>query len=172
MATVASEDAVNDQPIEITYEHVLADHLAADRLYYRSTLFWKLDKVVALVLLCLGAYLTYAAGVRWWSLIWFPIAIAEWFNLLSIDPLLVWYSFKFNPKFRESALLTFDESGIHFQTNSIESRIRWDFFNSLLENDTLYLLVYGRRAYSVIPKRAFKTKTDLTDFDKLVHSVI
>ena len=163
---------MNIQPIELTFENQLADHLAAERLYYRSTLFWKLDKVVAVLLVSIGAYLVWQAGPRWWTVVWFPLALAEWFNLLSVRPLQVIYWFKHNPKFRETYHLTLDRTGIHFRTASIDSRLKWDLFTRVLENGGLCLLVYGSRMYSVIPKRAFKSQEDLSSFQSLVQESI
>ena len=34
-------------PVAVEFDNRLADHLAAERLYYRSTFLWKMDKVVA-----------------------------------------------------------------------------------------------------------------------------
>lgn len=163
---------MNAQPLELAFDNVLAEHLAAERLYYRSTRFWKLDKLVAVALVSFGGYLTYTVGLRWWSVIWFPLAIAEWFNLLSLRPVQVWYWFKHNPKFRETYHLTIDEDALYFRTRSIDSRVQWDHFSSLLENNTLCLLVYGTRMYSLIPKRAFKTEAELGAFRALVSAKI
>jgi len=46
--------------------------------------------------------------------------------------------------------------------------ITWDDFTKVLEDDQLWLLVYGARMYSVIPKRAFKSDDEATRFRSLV----
>ncbi len=163
---------MNELPVEVSFSPLLADHLAAERLYYRSTLFWKIDKVVAIILIVTGLGLLWVTGVHWWTIVWFPLAAAEWFNILSLRPLLILYWFKHNPKFREPYHLTMDQNGIHFQTQSIDSRIKWNHFSRLLENDRLCLLIYGTRMYSVIPKRAFKMEGELESFRALVHNNI
>jgi hypothetical protein len=163
---------VTKLPIELTFDHVLAEHLAAERLYYKSTRFWKVDKVVAVALAGFGAYVVYMVGLRWWSVVLFPLAIAEWFNLLSLYPFQVRYWFKHNPRFRETDHLFVDESALHFRTRSIDAKIRWTLVNSLLENDRLYLLVYGRRMYTLVPKRAFRTEADLVAFRTLTIAKI
>src|SRR5947209_1068857 len=55
--------------VDLTFDPRLADHLAADRLYYKSTLWAKIDRVVAVLLVVLGSLATWAAGPRWWALI-------------------------------------------------------------------------------------------------------
>ena len=163
---------MDNQSIELTFDNQLSDHLAAERLYYKSTLFWKLDRVVAVVLVGVGTYMVWAAGARWWTLIWFPLAVAEWFNALSTRPLQIKYWFKHNPKFRGTYHLTLDRTGLHFRTRSMESHLEWGFFSRVLENGRLCLLVYGTRMYSVIPKRAFKSQAELDSFRSLVHGSV
>jgi hypothetical protein len=160
------------QPIELTFDNQLVDHLAAERLYYRSTLFWKLDKVVAVVLVSLGVFLIWQVGPRWWTLVWLPLALAEWFNLLSFRPLQIIFWFKQNPKFRETYHLTLDQAGIHFRTDSIVSVIKWDHYTRVLENERLCLLLYGARMYTVIPKRVFKSPDEVRNFQSLVSESI
>ena len=154
--------------ISFSFENVLADHLAAERLYYKSTVLAKVDKVAAVILLLVGLFGTWAAGVQWWTLVFFPLAILEWFNLLSVRPLVIRRWFKHNPKFSETYHLALDRSGIHFRTKSIDSRLTWDHYTKVLEDDRLWLLVYGSRMYSVIPKRALKSDDEVARFRSLV----
>src|SRR5262249_33673529 len=144
------------ESITFSFDNALGDHLAAERLYYKSTVFAKVDKVVAAALFVVGAFSTWAVGARWWTLVFFPMAVLEWFNLLSIRPLVIRHWFKRNPKFSETYHLTLNREGIHFRTKSIDSRISWDHYTKVLEDDRLWLLVYGTRMYSVIPKRVFR----------------
>jgi hypothetical protein len=161
-----------DDTIELSFDNVLADHLAADRLYYRSTLFWKIDKVVAVLILAVGIMSVWFAGPYWWTLIWFPVGVMEWFNLISLRPFQIRYWFKHNPKFRETYHLTLDRNGIHFQTKSIDARLTWGHYTRILENDDLFLLVYGTRMYTVIPKRVFRSATELAKFRSIVHTYV
>jgi hypothetical protein len=143
------------EPIKLEFDNRLADQLEADRLDYRTAAYWKIDKVVALILLGTGVYTVAGAGLHWWTLIWFPAAVAEWFNLLSLRPLQVRWFFKRNPKFRETYRLTFSEESVHFKTASIDSQIAWTHYTRVIEGREVILLVYGTRMYTVIPTRAF-----------------
>ena len=159
-------------PLRVTFDNVLADHLAAERLYYRSTVFWKLDKVVGALLIGLGVCFIYFVGLVWWAAIWIPLGVLETFNLLSLRPIQVRLWFKHNPKFRETYNLSIDEPGISFRTATIDSQLKWDNYSRLLENESLYLLIYGSRMYTVIPKRAFHSASELDTFRSLVSSKI
>ena len=88
--------------------------------------------------------------------------------MLSIRPLVIRRWFKQNPKFRETYHLVLDQAGMHFRTKSIDSHITWDHFTKVLEDDRMWLLVYGTRMYSVIPKRVLKGDADVARFKALV----
>lgn len=157
-----------EAPIKIEFDPRVEEHVSASRLYYSKRSKWaKTDKVVALLLVVFGTALVILVGIQWWTVIWFPLAILEFFNLLSIDPLVVRWQFKATPKFNERNTLTFDDEGIHFQTSTIDARLRWDTYNEMFENNEVFLLIYGKRMYSVIPKRAFKNEEEEDRFRQL-----
>jgi|SRR5260221_656296 len=159
---------MESESVSLSFDNVVSDQLAAERLYYKSTVFATLDKVVAGILLLAGAFCIWGAGVRWWTLIFFPLAVLEWFDLLTIRPLVIRRWFKHNPKFGETYHLVLDQAGIQFRTKSLDSRISWDHYTQVLESDHLWLLVYGTRMYSVIPKRVFKGDDEMARFRSLV----
>src|SRR5262245_51535649 len=163
---------MEDQTVTVSFDNDLAEHLAAERLYYKSTALAKVDKIVAVILLLVGLFSTWGDGVHWWTLIFFPLAVLEWFNLLSIRPLVIRRWFKHNPKFSETYHLELDRNGIHFRTKSIDSRVTWDHYSKVLEDDRLWLLVYGTRMYSIIPKRALKSNDEVARFRSLVAQSI
>jgi hypothetical protein len=154
--------------VSISFDNCVEEFIAADHLYYQSTLLAKIDKVVAVLLVFGGLLLIYAAGLRWWTLIPFLLAILEWFNLLSPRPLVIRYWFKHNPKLCGTYHLTFTSAGILWKTKSIDSRIAWDQYTRVLEDSRMYLLIYGKRLYSVVPKREFKDEDESTRFRSLV----
>jgi hypothetical protein len=131
------------------------DHVAAARLYDKSSGWARADRVVALVLLVVGAASTIAVGPRWWTLVWFPLAVLEWFHVLNVVPLATRFWFARDPKHRAAYHLEFDDEGIRFKTASIDSAIAWSHYTRVLEDSRLWLLVYGSRLYTVLPKRAF-----------------
>ena len=110
--------------------------------------------MVAVVLLMSGR-LDAGCGQRWWTLLWFPLALLEWFHLLSPGPHLTRFWFHRNPKFREPYELAFDDEGIRFRTPTIDSHLAWATYSRVLEDERVWLLVYGSRMYTVVPKRAF-----------------
>ena len=100
------------------------------------------------------------------------LAPFEWYNLLSPYKLRCYLAFKRDPKYRELYEITFSENGLHYTTPTIDSNIAWSFYHSLLEDDELFLLVYGNWMYSVIPKRAFSDIAELNAFRELANARI
>jgi hypothetical protein len=141
--------------VTVAFRPELEDQVAAERLYRRNSAWARADRVVALVLLAVGLASTLAVGPRWWTLIWFPLAVLEWFHGLDLGPWAARAAFWGNPKFREPYELGFDDEGIRFRTPTIDSRLAWATYTRVLEDDRVWLLVYGPRMYTVLPKRAF-----------------
>lgn len=158
--------------ISLTYTPDLNDHLRAPRLLYLESAWSKVDKVVAVLLALFGVYMVWADGIYWWTLIWFALAVVEWFNLLTLQSLQVRLWFKREPKFRDEYCLTFTPDHIHFQTASIDSTLDWSYYGRVLEGKTIFLLFYGKGLYSVIPKRCFGSESDLEAFRTLLKEKI
>lgn len=156
--------------ITIEFDHRLEEHQRARRLYYKKKSWLaRADKVVAIFLAVFGLILVSLVGLRWWSVIWFVLAPLEWFDVLSIEPLMVRYMFKRSAKFHERTTLSFSEEGIHYKTPSIDSTIDWSLFTGLIEDEELFLLLYkAPRTYTIIPKRAFGSEEAKAEFRELV----
>jgi hypothetical protein len=76
--------------------------------------------------------------------------------------------FQGNPQFRSEYHLVFAEDGIVFQTDQIDSTLKWNIYKEALETKNFYLLAYGEAAISVIPKRAFNSAEQETNFKDLL----
>jgi hypothetical protein len=158
--------------ITVHFTNELRDHLEAQRLLYKQSFLARCDKVVAVLLFGFGVYAVWAAGLRWWTAIWFPLAVVEWFNLLSLDGIRARVWFRRNPKFREEYCLTFSPENIHFKTASIDSTLHWTYYERVIESPTLFLLMYGKGPYTLIPKRCFNSDDELDAFRALLKQKV
>jgi hypothetical protein len=66
-------------------------------------------------------------------------------------------AFRSEAKFRDDYSLTFSQEGIHFRTAHIDSQLQWDLYSRALIDRHSYVLYYGSRQFTVIPKRVFQS---------------
>lgn len=159
-------------PVSISFINELRDHLEAQRILYSRGALAKLDKVVAVLSFGLGVYCITFFGLHWWTVIWLPLAIMEWFDLLSLTRWRTKIEFQRNPKFREEYHLTFSRENIHFRTASIDSTLQWTHYERVIESPGLFLLMYGKGLYTLIPKRCFGSEDELNAFQTLLKEKI
>ncbi len=159
-------------PISISFINELKDHIEAHRVLYSNGVMAKMDKVVAVLLFGFGVYCVAFVALRWWTVIWFPLAVAEWFNWLSLSRWRTKIAFRRNPKFREEYHLTFTPENIHFKTASIDSSLPWTNYERVIESPELFLLMYGSGLYTLIPKRCFTSNEEMNAFRALVRQTM
>jgi hypothetical protein len=159
-------------PISIRFTNELKDHIEAQRVLYSKNALAKLDKAIAVLLFVFGVYCVVAVGLRWWTVIWFPLAVAEWFNWLSLNRWRIRIEFRRNLKFREEYHLTFSRENIHFQTASIDSTLQWTHYDRVIESPDLFLLMYSKGLYTLIPKRCFSSTEEINAFRDLINGAI
>ena len=80
--------------------------------------------------------------------------------------------FRSEPKYKQEYRLEFDDEGIRFNTDSIESKLDWIIYNKLIETGNLYILIYGKYSFSIIPKRVLLTEADRIEFNVLMDKYI
>jgi len=76
--------------------------------------------------------------------------------------------FRREPKFRDEYSLVFSSEGIHFRTAHIDSRLQWSLYSSALVDAHSYVLYYGKRQFTAIPKRVFVGSEQLQAFEQLL----
>lgn len=158
--------------ISINFINELKDHLEAQRVLYRRGVMAKVDKIVAVLLFGFGVYCVAVIGLLWWTMIWFPLAVVEWFDLLTLSRWRTKVEFRRNPKFREEYHLTFSRENIRFKTASLDSTVQWTHYENVIESSTLFLLMYGKGLYSLIPKRCFGSPEEIDAFRALLNETI
>ena len=81
-----------------------------------------------------------------------------------IPPLI----FRREPKFRDDYSLTFSPEGIHFRTALFDSQLQWSMYSRALVDAHSYVLYYGSRQFTVIPKRVFQSAEQQQAFEQLL----
>lgn len=160
-----------DQKITVRYKYTLSDFIQAGRVYRTTTLEAKIDKIVAVVLLLAIGMIMYSDGIQWWTILMFLLVPFAWFGL--IQPLQTWITFKRDPTlYTEEYEITFDDSGIYAKNSTTEARRLWNAYNIAFESNQFFLLAYGKRAYSTIPKQAFSNENEVNIFRKILKEKI
>jgi YcxB-like protein len=165
------------QPIHVKFTHTEAEYLSATRLllFGQKVILARLVIVLALVFF----------GIVMVSLISdfeFPLWAAVWIGLL-VDASFAYMGvvnaprrvFRKDSKFRDEYALTFSEEGIALKTHQIDSKLAWSLYKQVLENKSLYVLVYdapARMVMTVVPKRVFRHAGEELEFRELVHRKI
>jgi hypothetical protein len=77
-------------------------------------------------------------------------------------------AFRNQPKVRDEYFLTFSQEGIHFQTAHIDSHLEWSIYSRALVDAHSYVLYWGSRTFTVIPKRVFQNTEQQGAFEQLL----
>ena len=156
--------------IELEYRVALRDYLTAYEHHWRSRRLGSreniLTGVVGLAVACIVAFV-----IRpwWWTLV-VAIPSAVLIALPWIRRLRYGNYFKREPKFQDSANVTFSETGIQFQGPGVDSTLEWSWYSKYSDSPGYFLLYYGRDAFSIIPKAAFSSPEIESAFRALLDS--
>jgi hypothetical protein len=171
-----------NEPITLRFTYTPADMVDAIRLYESSTPMRSIGKIAAVLALfaagmCAYGYLELGGGDRssygfeWYGLAFFLLAVVFWFDLLR--PLMARLVFRMNAKiYSDPSEVTFDKDGVHAKTSTYDLTRKWEAYTRLLESKQSFLLVYGKRLYATIPKRAFTDEKQIEWFREMVKSKI
>jgi hypothetical protein len=144
--------------LSVSYRPVLRDILHAARIAEGEN-WWTASRVATGLLSLFGAALFYL-GFRWWSALWFGLAIAEYFNLLPMSVLVAYIEFKRNPKYRQEYHLTLSPETLSFRTETISTVLKWSHYKRFWETERAFVLASGEGVPAVIPKAAFATEAE------------
>ena len=161
--------------IEIQYKISKELYLEAYTAYDDRTKLRKADKIVSILLLLAGiafGILNYFGDFKLsyaiFSAALFLLGIAEWFHWTDLGKLIMVIRYKTDDKFKNHQTLKLSNALIEYSTEKITSTIEWSFYQKYLECKNAFLLIYGKRQYSIIPKAAM-TEDQLTEFRKMLQ---
>jgi len=138
------------------------------RSHYASFLRPRFDIVMAVGLVALGAYFWRSPSSHWFGVLF--VVASAFFALILVAAFLVIppVAFRHQPKFRDEYSLTFSPDGIHFQTEHINSHVEWSIYSRALVDAHSYLLYWGSRTFTIIPRRVFQNTEQQGAFEQLL----
>jgi len=154
--------------VHLSFRYLESDYVRALRAHYASRLRLRLDIVVVVALASMGIYLWQSPSSRWFGVA--CVGVAALFSLMlvaafTVIPPLV---FRREPRFRDEYSLAFSSEGIHFRTTHIDSQLQWSMYSRALVDAHSYVLYYGSRQFTVIPKRVFESSEQQQGFEQLL----
>jgi len=150
------------------FRYAESDYVRALRAHYSSRLRVRLDIVAAIVAALLGAYSWRSPDYHWLSVICVTASVVFLLILFAAFVVIPPLAFRSEAKFRDDYSLTFSPDGIHFRTAHIDSQLQWNMYSRALIDEHSYVLYYGSRQFTVIPKRVFQNAEQQQVFEKLL----
>ena len=131
------------------------------RRYYKTKIQWKRDFVASLVAMGAGIYCLLTSTlspVLAWLMV---LASCFMLTLLSYAMFVLPYMiYRSQPKLKSEYRLRFQDDGIGFHTDDIDAQLKWSMYHAWIRDNEFYILYYGKRDVSVIPRRALNDDTD------------
>lgn len=154
--------------VHLSFRYLESDYVQALRAHYVSRLRLRLDVVVVVALVGVGIFLWRSPSSHWLGVV--CVSIAVLFSLMLVAAFLIIppLAFRREPKFRDEYSLAFSQKGIHFRTVHIDSQLQWSMYSRALIDLHSYVLYYGTRQFTVIPKRVFQSTEQQQAFESLL----
>ncbi|HYY59164.1 MAG TPA: YcxB family protein [Pyrinomonadaceae bacterium] len=158
-----------DETVRLHFKYTEKEWVAATRLYLIGQPMLLLRFGAAFLLLALAFTFFAAINEAAMSLFLLSTGMVLFVFVLALFLVFPRQRFRSDPKYRDEYSLEFTEDGIHFVTEQVDSRLNWSLYNRVLENESFYVLVYGKGMISVIPKRAFTAAAQEKAFRSLLR---
>jgi len=154
--------------VNLLFRYVQNDYVRAVRAHYATPLRLRFDAVAIIVVGALGIYLWPSSRDHLMGVICVTASLGLTLLLAVAFILIPPMVFRSNPKFRDEYALTFSPEGIRFRTVHIDSQLQWSLYTRALIDENSYVLYYGTRDFTVIPKRIFSSAEQQEVFDDLL----
>lgn len=156
------------ETVRLRFKYTEQEYVSAVRAYMRRSPEIIVRLGVFLTLMTFGTFMLsmYSDRGTLLSLIWAGVVLASVVCALFYG--VPKRQFRGEPKFRDEYLLEFSDEGIHLTTANIDSKVSWNLYTSVLEQERFYLLIYGKYMMTVVPKRAFNSAKEEGDFRELL----
>jgi hypothetical protein len=158
--------------INLTFRYEENDYVRALRAHYASHLMLRLDIVGTIIVGIAGAFLLGSARLHWLGVACVVIAVVFALLLIAAFTVIPRLIFRREPRYRDEYSLTFSSDGIHFRTAHIDSQLKWSMYSRALIDAHSYLLYYGGRQFTLIPKRVFQNAEQQQSFEQLLTQQI
>ncbi|MEN9934381.1 MAG: hypothetical protein RLZZ387_960 [Chloroflexota bacterium] len=154
MTTTTTAAPAAREVLVLRYTQQIDELMHAVRLYQRSTRKHQVYKLLGLLTMFLGAWTFLRSGIELGPVLLLILGAFLWFDPVPL--VVLGAGLRNSPVVKEPYETLIDARGTHFKIGKNRVSRTWDKYNGFLESDRVFVLVYGRWAYSVIPKRALE----------------
>lgn len=161
-----------DPGIHLAFRYSEQDIVRAMRTHIASRLRLKFDIVMVLALALFGAYSWRSLDSPVYGMVLVAVSAVFFLVLIAAFGVVPVVVFRREAKFRDEYSLTFSAEGIHFRTVHIDSQLQWSLYSRALVDAHSFVLYYGARSFTVIPKRVFETVEQQAAFERLIEMKI
>ncbi len=158
--------------IDVSFRYAESDYVRALRAHYASQLRLRLDILVIIILIGAGACLWRSPSLHWLAVAGIALAVLFALMLIAAFTVIPKLAFRREPKFRNDYALAFTPEGIHFRTAHIDSQLQWSIYSRALIDAHSYVLYYGPRQFTVIPKRVLQSADQRQAFEQMLTGSI
>ena len=156
------------ESVNLSFRYAEQDYVRAMRAHYASRLRLPLDVAVIVGVAIVGAY-EWRSGSHGFGTTLLCMSGIFALMLFSAFTIIPTIAFRSEPKFRDEYSLSFSPEGIHFRTAHIDSNLKWDMYTAALVDAYSFILYYGSRQFTVIPKRVFDSVSQRQTFEKVLE---
>lgn len=160
-----------DSTFHLCFRSSEQDFVSAMRTHFASRLRLKLDLVIAVAAALLGIFVWRSLNLPWYGIPLLGLSAVLVFLLIAAFSLIPKFIFRREAKFRDEYSLTFSSDGIHFRTAHIDSQLQWSLYCRALVDVRSFILHYGSRSFTVIPKRVFENAEQQATFERLISQI-
>lgn len=156
------------ETVQLHFKYSEEEWVAASRLYLtgQPALLLRFGAAFLLLVLCFILFAVISEVVM--SLFMLSVALVLFTFVVALFLILPRQRFRSDPRFRDEFFMEFTDEAIRFQTTQIDSKLSWNLYTGVIENERFYVLLYGKGMISVIPKRAFTTRIQETAFREML----
>jgi hypothetical protein len=157
-----------NEPIDLRFRYDKRDYVRAWQTHCASLLHLPWD-IVAIVAVAGGGVYLWSSGIaRILGQVGVGGACAVVLSMIATYTVIPRLAFRRELRFREEYSLGFSLDGVHFRCAGVDSRIQWSWYSRALIDADSYLLYYGPRRYTFIPKRVFASTEQQLAFEQLL----
>lgn len=169
--TASYRETTLSTDLTLQFQYTEAEYVAATHSYYNRSFHMGSYLIALGVVLLAGLYLWFSTSE---PVVFFGVSV---FLLIVATPLVFYFvsphtAFRRHPSLRDTYWLRFNEDGIAFKTEHVNSNLDWELYQQVWENKRFFFLIYGKQMYTVIPKRAFESVSQETQFRELLKHKI